>query len=84
MVNELATVSVPVNGMACDACARRLEKVLVQTRGVSQALVSFEAKEVRVSYDPRQIGIDQIGERIVNAGFKPNLQTRRIDPKERP
>jgi len=53
MVNELATVSVPVNGMACDACARRLEKVLVQTRGVSQASVSFEAKEVRVSYDPR-------------------------------
>ena len=41
-------VTLQVEGMTCDNCARRLERALAQTPGVTSANVALEANRVTV------------------------------------
>lgn len=70
MSTDLESVNMHVNGMACNACAGRLERVLAEMPGVSQASVKFETKQARVSYDAGKVRPEQITERIRKAGFE--------------
>lgn len=70
MSNDLESVNVHVKGMACNACARRLERALTETPGIAHASVTFESKQAKVSYDAGKVGPEQIAERIRTAGFE--------------
>lgn len=70
MSTGLESVNLHVKGMACNACARRLERVLAEMPGVSQASIKFEIKQARVSYDARKVRREQIADRIRKAGFE--------------
>ena len=66
------TTDIPVQGMACQACARRLEKVLSQTPGVATARVDFENKQAHLVHAPAQVDRPGLEERVREAGFAPH------------
>lgn len=45
-------IDVPVTGMSCAACARRVERGLAETPGVRRASVNFATSRATVDYDP--------------------------------
>ncbi len=73
MRDNLNQVQIPVQGMVCTACSRRLERMLGKTPGVTQARVSFETRNAEVTFDPRQIDLQGIGDSIRSTGFEPDL-----------
>ena len=58
-----------VEGMHCNSCSTRLEKVLNMVDGINSAKVSLEDKEANINFDENQIKIEEIKELIEDAGF---------------
>ncbi len=61
MSETLRKVSLPVSGMTCAACARRVEKALSGTSGVPAANVNLAAEKATVEYDPALVGSADLG-----------------------
>ncbi len=57
-------VVIPVEGMACESCAERLQHRLAKIDGVSSATVDFAAKEARVTFNPKRVSVKKIVEEI--------------------
>ena len=77
--HDLVQQNVPVQGMACDACARRLQRVLENTPGIADASVSFKSKQAQVMYDPQRVNPATIAQRIGGAGFKADVEESTAD-----
>ena len=56
MSEDLRKVSLPVSGMTCASCARRVEKALSGTAGVRAANVNLAAEKATVEYNPALVG----------------------------
>ncbi len=67
----------PIEGMDCMDCARTLERGVGRLPGVSEATVNFTAARMRVTYAPDQTSRAQIGQRVVELGYRvgPDAQT---------
>jgi len=52
---NIATLSLPVLGMTCAACASSVESMIGSQIGVDVATVNYATQSVKVSYDPKQI-----------------------------
>ncbi len=59
----------PITGMSCAACARRVEKVVGKLPGVNRAGVNFATEKLSVEYDPGQLSRDAIAAAVARAGF---------------
>jgi Cu+-exporting ATPase len=64
-------VTIPIAGMTCAACARRIEKALGKNAGVVSASVNFATERAAVIYDPGAIKMAQIKEAISKIGYTP-------------
>lgn len=62
-------VSLKINGMHCEGCSGRLERILEGQDGVESATVSFNDKSAFVEYNESTITIERIKECILDAGF---------------
>jgi Cu+-exporting ATPase len=62
-------VDLPITGMTCVACARRIERKLSRTPGVSSAGVNFATERATVVYDPQATGISQLIEAVREVGY---------------
>lgn len=69
-IRNMKTTEYQINGMACDACARRLQAALAKTAGVGEASVSFKEKRAMVSFEPGQVSSAQIRQQIEAMGFR--------------
>jgi copper chaperone CopZ len=49
---DLSMVTIPVTGMTCASCVRRVERALSRREGVAGATVNFAAEKATVEYDP--------------------------------
>ena len=49
---RLVRVDIPVTGMTCASCVRRVERALEKKQGVAEAGVNFAAEKASVAYDP--------------------------------
>jgi len=68
------TFEVPITGMACNACARRLEKGLNKTNGVNRAQVSFENSRAYIVCDGESpCDPQRIEEVVAQAGFHTDM-----------
>ncbi|WP_082779514.1 heavy metal translocating P-type ATPase [Acetobacter cerevisiae] len=70
------TVSFPVGGMTCAACAARIEKVLNRQDGV-QATVNFASERAQVQMDGPETSIETVVGAVRKAGF--TVDERSID-----
>jgi P-type Cu+ transporter len=62
-------VTLPIEGMTCASCVRRVEKALARTPGVSKASVNLATEQATVSYDPAVSGLDQLKTAVGKAGY---------------
>src|SRR5688500_14193207 len=59
----------PITGMTCAACARRIEKQLNKVPGVRKAGVNFATSRATVEYDPDATGIRELMDTVEDAGY---------------
>jgi Cu+-exporting ATPase len=80
-------VDLPIQGMSCAACARRIELGLSKTPGVRKASVNFATARATVEYDPHDTGVRQLIDRIRDVGYETAATARAdfvIDDSARP
>ncbi len=65
----LSTLEFDVEGMHCGACVALIEESLSEQSGVASASVDLGSARAVVSYDPTQIGPDDLGATIAEAGY---------------
>ena len=66
----MKSVTIPVDGMACDSCAARIEKALAGIDGVIAATVSFDRKHAVVRYDAQKLEPKRLTSAIGGLGFE--------------
>ncbi|MDO5639991.1 MAG: heavy metal translocating P-type ATPase [Neisseria sp.] len=64
-----------IEGMTCQACASRIEKVLNKKDFISEAGVNFASEEAQVSFDDSQTSPEAIAQIIEKTGYHATLQT---------
>lgn len=69
-----AHLQLAIDGMSCQACASRIEKVLNKKPAVYEVSVNFAGETANVDYDPTQTTPEQVTEWVNKTGFVANLQ----------
>ena len=65
-----SSATVPIGGMTCAACAKRIEKAVGKVEGVLSVSVNFATEKATVAYDPRQAKLSSIRAAIEGAGYQ--------------
>ncbi|WP_437574856.1 heavy-metal-associated domain-containing protein [Sorangium sp. So ce887] len=65
-----ARADLPVQGMTCAACVRRVERALRATPGVQEAAVNLVTQRATVAYDARATTPAELARAIVEAGYE--------------
>jgi len=71
---QRAHLQLAIDGMTCQACASRIEKVLNKKPAVYEVSVSFAGETANVDYDPTQTTPEQVTEWVNKTGFVANVQ----------
>src|SRR5919199_2898086 len=62
-------ITLPVTGMTCASCVRRIEKALARVDGVQDASVNLATERAKVTYDADAVTLDQVKAAVVKAGY---------------
>ncbi|MBA2453766.1 MAG: heavy metal translocating P-type ATPase [Chloroflexia bacterium] len=62
-------VDLPISGMTCASCVRRVEKSIAKVGGVSDASVNLATEKARVSFDPNVVRLNDIKAAVEKAGY---------------
>ncbi len=68
--SENAKVTIPIGGMTCAACARRVEKAIGKLEGIEDTSVNFATEKATVTYDPQTVRLSVIRGAIEKAGYE--------------
>ena len=71
---QQAHLQLAIDGMTCQACASRIEKVLNKKPAIHQVNVNFAGETANVDYDSTQTTPEEITEWVNKTGFVANLQ----------
>ncbi len=63
-------VIIAVEGMTCEGCATHINETLKKLNGVVSAEASYQNKNVKVVFNPKQITLEQIKKAIDEIGYK--------------
>ena len=64
------SISLQVEGMSCQHCVAKVESGVKSLEGVNSVKVDLEAKEAKVQFDPKKIGVEEIKGKIVDVGYQ--------------
>src|SRR5215204_2867263 len=73
---RLTRISIPVTGMTCASCVRRVERTLSEKEGVAEASVNFAAEKASVTYEPAATNPDDLIGAIRDAGYGADVRER--------
>jgi P-type Cu+ transporter len=62
-------IDLPVTGMTCAACARRVESSLSKAPGVKASSVNYATGRATVVYEPASVALRDLAERVRKAGY---------------
>jgi Cu+-exporting ATPase len=65
-----SSAAIPIGGMTCAACAKRIEKAVGKVEGVLSVSVNFATEKATIAYDPRQAKLSSIRAAIEDAGYQ--------------
>lgn len=65
----LADATLPIEGMTCASCVRRVERALTKVQGVERASVNLATERASVAYDPATTGIEHLRTAVERAGY---------------
>ncbi|HVB65684.1 MAG TPA: heavy metal translocating P-type ATPase, partial [Nitrolancea sp.] len=60
----------PIEGMTCASCVRRVEKSLAKVPGVREASVNLATEQARVIFDGSEVGLEQLQNAVEKAGYR--------------
>jgi Cu+-exporting ATPase len=63
------SVNIPVTGMTCANCAFNIERAVKKVPGVKEAHVNFATEKASISFDPDQVQMQNLVEKIKHAGY---------------
>lgn len=66
----VSNVTIPIGGMTCAACAKRIEKVVGRLEGVTSISVNVATEKATVIYTPQTVRLSAIREAIEKIGYK--------------
>jgi len=69
-------IVVPVTGMTCASCVRRVERALTKVEGVEGASVNLAIEKATVVYDPGRADLATMHAAIERAGYGVRTQFR--------
>ena len=64
-----------IQGMTCQACANRIEKVLNKKDFVENCTVNFAGETAQIEFDDTQTNIDELIKIIEKTGYQATVQT---------
>lgn len=62
-------VLLPIGGMTCAACAKRVEKAITSLKGVEKAFVNIATEKAAVTFDPKALRLTDIRIAVEKAGY---------------
>ena len=62
-------ITIPVTGMTCANCALNIERGIKKLTGITEANVNFATEQASVSFDSDEIQIQDVVEKIHDAGY---------------
>ena len=65
-----AEASLPISGMTCASCVRRVEKALAKVEGVTDVGVNLATEQATVRFDPAVASPDQLRGAVERAGYR--------------
>jgi len=65
----LREISLPITGMTCASCVRRVERTLGKVSGVGEASVNLASERATVSYDPALVTLADLEGAVEKAGY---------------
>lgn len=68
--NTSKEVLMPIQGMTCAACAKRIERVVEKLNGVESVSVNLATEKASIKYNPDQVRLSEIKHVIAKAGYK--------------
>jgi len=71
-------MTLPVEGMTCASCVRRIEKALAKVEGVESASVNLATERAHVVFDPAKAGVEQFRVAVEKAGYKIRKETAAV------
>src|SRR5215210_6487232 len=69
MSDKRANIVIPITGTSCAACARRVEKALSKTAGISGTNVNFATGKATIEYDPSAVDLGELVGVVEDAGY---------------
>jgi len=63
------SIQVPVTGMTCANCAMSIERALRKVQGVHDVNVNFGTEQATVSFDPDQVQVQSVIQKVRDAGY---------------
>lgn len=67
---NVKTVVIPVEGMTCSSCVAKVKRTLKAIDGVAEVEVSLADRNVKLSYDSKQVGTDRVVAALAELGYK--------------
>jgi Cu+-exporting ATPase len=65
----MAEATLPIEGMTCASCVRRVEKSLSKLPGVESAGVNLATEQATVRFNPAMVGRDEFRQAVEKAGY---------------
>lgn len=65
-----ASLELPLKGMTCASCVRKIERTLLQIKGVTKASVNLATERVKVEYLPSETNLEEIKKAVESTGYK--------------
>jgi mercuric ion binding protein len=63
------TVTLAVPGMTCAACPVTIKMALSKVEGVTEAEVSYEKREAKVTFDDAETSVEALTQATANVGY---------------
>ncbi len=67
---ELEKVTIPIGGMTCASCVRRVEQGLLKMPGVTSVAVNLATEKVSVEYQGDMVSLADIRAKVVELGYQ--------------
>src|SRR5437016_721649 len=66
---DVREFSVPIEGMTCASCVRRVERAVAKVPGVQQVSVNLASERATVTLDPKLATVESVRHAVESAGY---------------
>ena len=76
--DERVEIDIPIEGMTCASCVRRVETAIRKVEGVLDVSVNLASEKARIAIDRSAASLDAVAHAVEAAGYKARLDTAEL------